>query len=368
MAASLGLNLEIAQKLVSQAFPDSLYTHVIRISEISTKTSFGYSPRIRTFIIDLSSNASTTPTHTTFLTVSLSSVEDSIPVPYLPNSLAVFQSLVSLIRSQTPIPLAPPILDESLSLPEFPHAYILTPPERLQSSSIISLSSARKQNLLSSEQEVLVDLGLGQLLGQLHSKVQNDFYGRAVTEGVPKDPSYSWQETFTTLLESVFVHFEGRPNAEITSIISSLRPSLARAIAFYLFDDVEVPSLVWFTGSEDDIFIFKPLPSSNPKDPPTIAAFLPNLTHAIWGDPLLETFFLSSSTSSSNSAMMQGYVEGGGLPLLAFARQKTKRLWYTVFLAFLTLIERAREEDDKTLWALQMLKECVDKLKDAPCY
>ncbi|THU85142.1 hypothetical protein K435DRAFT_869620, partial [Dendrothele bispora CBS 962.96] len=144
-----------------------------------------------------------------------------------------------------------------------------------------------------------------------------------------------------------------------------------RAIAFYLFEDVEVPSLVWFTGSEDDIYIFKP---SSSKDPPNIAAFLPNLTHAIWGDPLLETFFLPSSSSpetnpSPSPAMMQGYLEAGGSNLLIFTRQKTKRLWYTVFLALVTMAEHmGHEEDDKMSWALQTLKECTEKLKEAACY
>ncbi|KAF5366276.1 hypothetical protein D9758_005664 [Tetrapyrgos nigripes] len=361
---------ENAQQLVQKAFPDVPHSHV-DITEIPTKGSFCYSQTIRTYILSLSTSPDSPSSHITFLTICTSEDSNS---PYPPNTLPVFAHLISLIRSQTPVPLSPPVLDTSLTV--LPHPYLLSPPEEIQLSSIITLSSARQQKLLSPEQEAVVDFGLGQLLAQLHSQVQNDWFGRALgPDTTPAEPSYSWQETFTSLLESLLSHLQSPSFSQaIQSQIpfNELRLYLGRAIAFYLFDDVEVPSLVWFTGSEDDIYIFKPTASTNPSDLPTIAAFLPSLTHAIWGDPLLETFFLPSKGKGGElpSAVMEGYREGGGEILQAFPRQKTKRLWYNVFLALLVLIERSAfdEEDERRGWALETLKDSALQLKDAPCY
>ena len=86
--------------------------------------------------------------------------------------------------------------------------------------------------------------------------------------------------------------------------------------------------------------------------------------HALWGDPLLETMFMEPSAA---------FVEGYGGPLIVFARQKTKRLWYTLFLSLVVLVQAKRlglgEVDyEKVRWAKETAGKCVAGLKDAPCY
>lgn len=135
---------------------------------------------------------------------------------------------------------------------------------------------------------------------------------------------------------------------------SDLRKYLSRAIGFYLFDDVEVPSLVWFTGNEDDILISCPDESAEP----TIANVALKFTHAMWGDPLLESFFMPPGPS-------QGVLEGYEVPLMPFARQRTKRIWYTIYLALIMLVEGDGEQRE---WAHKVLSKSAEQLKDAPCY
>lgn len=104
----------------------------------------------------------------------------------------------------------------------------------------------------------------------------------------------------------------------------------------------------------------------------TITSFIP-LSHAIWGDPLLESVFIGDP----EPAFLEGY---GGNPIL-FARQRTKRTWYTLFLALVITIQakrgvglgalralRAQEDESKVAWAKDSITACIEKLKDAPCY
>ncbi|KIK57467.1 hypothetical protein GYMLUDRAFT_75655 [Collybiopsis luxurians FD-317 M1] len=339
------VSLEEAQKAISKAFPDY---HVD-----------GYTPTHKTYIIQLSLSSQSPSTHTSFITVSIPPDRSS---PYHPNSLQVFHQLITLIHDQTSIPIPEPILDVSLNV--ISHPYLVTPPYPVQSQSIVPLSLARSQHLLTPQQEAFVDLSIGQLLGQLHSRVQNDWFGRPSTSQ-PADASYSWQETFISLLEPLLEHAQAA-QIDLGASYQDVHQYLSRAIAFFLFDDVQVPSLIWFTGSEDDIYISRPSPSDTS---PTvqIAAILPTVAHSLWGDPLLETFFLPPAPSE---AVREGYLGGGGEPLLVFARQKTKRLWYTVFLALVVLIGRGEEMqgDEKKTWALEALRRSTEALKDAPCY
>jgi hypothetical protein len=134
-----------------------------------------------------------------------------------------------------------------------------------------------------------------------------------------------------------------------------------------------VPSLVWFTGSEDDIYVFEAAPAG--KKNGTIATVLPNFAHALWGDPLLETFFLPPAPSA---AVLEGYTGSGGGQLIVFPRQKTKRLWYTIFLALIVLRECSQTSESDTTasegevhsreWAIDLLRNSLLALKDAPCY
>lgn len=317
---------------------------------------------------DTSGHPTVAPRHQTpcacFLTIAAPTTS---PSEYNPNSLPVIHTLLNLIRSKTEIPLAESILDTSLSL--IPYHFLLSGTTNTTSDHLVSIADARKLGLFSEKASAFIDLELGKLLGQLHSNVQNDWFGVPSLKE-PTDPSYSWQETFTSLLEGLISHFEkGDIKVDFEIPYEKIRLYHSRAIGFSLFDDVEVPSLVWVTGSEDDIFIAKP---SDPDDPWRfeIAAILPVAPHALWGDPLLESFFIPPNPSK---AMAEGYIGGGGGALTIFPRQNTKRIWYDLFLALLVLYEiralgDADELKEKRAWCEKTILDSVDALKDAPCY
>ncbi|KAK0444218.1 uncharacterized protein EV420DRAFT_1574825 [Desarmillaria tabescens] len=346
---ALSLSLADAQRLISAHGLDAAHSTVINVSEVDND-AFSYTRDRRAYVVDLSSSKDAAPTHSCFISVSLPSSLPLSPDSYHPNSIQVISKLISLIHKHTSIPIADPSLDTS----EGGLWYLITPIHPFPSSAIIPLSHARNNGLLTAQQSVLIDLTLGKFLGQLHSGVMNEWYGPPLL-GEPPDPSYSWQETFTSTLEALLVEMESK-SYELP--FEDIRRYLSRAIAFFLFDDVEVPSLVWFTGSDDDIYI-----SLNGADV-SIAAILPNVAHAIWGDPLLESLFMSGM----NEALLEGYKDGGGETLVIFRRQKTKRLWYTLFLALVVLTERNGTAGPREQWAKETIMQCTDSLKDAPCH
>ncbi|KAG7440445.1 uncharacterized protein BT62DRAFT_1012663 [Guyanagaster necrorhizus] len=345
---TFSLSLEDAQKLISAHGFDASHSTVVEITEV-VNDAFSYTRDRKTYVVDLSASKELAPTHSCFISVSLPSSPPDTPDPYHPNSLQVIGKLISLIHRHTAIPIADPSLDTSREL-----WYLITPIHPLPSSAIITLSHARNKGLLTAQQLVLLDLTLGKFLGQLHSGVMNEWFGLPLL-GEPPDPSYSWQETFTSVLEALLAEAESK-SYELP--FEDIRRYLSRAIAFFLFDDVQVPSLVWFTGSDDDIYI------SLDGTGASIAAILPNVAHAIWGDPLLESFFMSGM----NEALLEGYKDGGGETLVVFSRQKTKRLWYTLFLALVVLTERNGTAGPREQWAKETIMQCADSLKDAPCH
>lgn len=315
---------------------------------------YSFTRLYRTYILEISAAGDENATHSSFLTLSEAGDEQRTSAQWHPNSLSVSAKIITLITSQTSIPVAQPVLDTSCDI--LPHHFLLTLPYHLAFSSVISLSDAKQQNLLTPEQLTFIDLNIGRLLGQLHSGVLNEWYGLP-QEFNPPAPSYSWQESFTLLFESLLSE-----QSESEMPLQEIRKYLSRAIAYFLFDDVEVPSLVWMTGSDDDIYLH--IKDSSPQSV-AIAAILPNVAHAIWGDPLLETFFMPPAPSK---ALLEGYVDGGGEPLLVFPRQKTKRLWYTLFLALLVLSEHPNQNEEKRKWALDTSQKCVEALQRAQFY
>jgi len=353
-----------------------LYNHLLLLAIITGSHTLN----TKTYLIKLSAPApsNSNPPRSYFLTVSLVPQE---PAPiYHPNSLFIINQLISLIHVQTSIPIPHPTLDTSLTIIPY-HYLLLCPSVPATHSSLSTLSSARKLHLLTPEQDFLIDLQLGVYLSQLHA-IQNDWFGLPLPIE-PADPSYSWQETFTLLLETLLRDLELKDQESLIPY-EDVRRYLSRAIGFFLFDDVETPSLIWFTGTEDDVYITIPFSDesdSEAQPTPTIRTILPNFAHSLWGDPLLETVFMPPGPST---ALLEGYVDGGGGPLIVFPRQKTKRIWYTVFLALLVLADygvaaqgpgasvQARDEtcftEEKRIWAREMLKQCVEALKDAPCY
>jgi hypothetical protein len=324
-----------------------------------------------------------------------------------PNSLETIHHLLTLIRERTAIPLVPHAFDQSRTI--IPHPYLIffeseTPTPVGPDTTVIPLPDACKGGLIGSQDKVAIDLQLGMYLAQMHA-IQNDWFGRPHGAGspqaqaaftpMPDEPeepsSYSWQETFTHRLEALLQHMQHHQPATtdhpdrilIHKLATELpyidiRRYLARAIASFLFDDAEVPTLVSFTASESDIRVAIPKQSSlsslsgiMTSTTATIVSFQPNLTYALWADPLLETFFLPPGPSD---ALQEGYVGAGGGRLIVFPRQKTKRLWYTFYLALVVLMEWDRTSDaleqhnEKIRWAAEVSMKCVKALKDAPCY
>ncbi|GBE84197.1 hypothetical protein SCP_0601750 [Sparassis crispa] len=268
---------------------------------------------------------------------------------YAPNTLAVEHTFLQQLAQYTSIPQPTPhALDTSLAL--LPHHYLLLSRPRG-----LPLSHVRARGLLSERQALMLQLRMGAYLKQLHG-VQNDWFGLPAQAG---DALYSWQEAFTGLLEDLLeeAHMRG-----VDAPYADVRGFLSRAIGFFLFDDCEVPSLVSFTGDEDAVLLDIDPDAPAQADEVVITSFL-SFSHALWGDPLLETLFLNPS-----AALVEGY----GGPLVLFARQKTKRIWYTLFLAVAVLVQAKREEmadeDKRVVWARETLAKCIEDLKDAPCY
>ena len=292
------------------------------------------------------------------------------PETYQPNSLRLIHHILAHIRAQTDIPAQDSILDTSLDL--VPFQYLLSPACHITSSDIVSLSTARQSGLLSPADVLLIDLQIGKHLGQLHSGVQNDWFGLPQLD-TPKDPSYSWQETFLLIFETLLSEFEAE---DVHLPYEEIRSHFSQAIGSFLFDDVEVPSLIWFTGSDHDIYVS--LPADPAADFRGVVAILPNVAHALWGDPLLETFFLPPNPST---AMLEGYSQSGGGPLTILPRHKTKRAWYTLFLALVVLKKRAYTIDigaqgSKVLsttevnqaWVIDTILQSLEFLRNAPTY
>jgi len=273
---------------------------------------------------------------------------------YAPNSLATEQALLQLISQHTSIPL-PAILtlDTSLSLVQYPYLLLSRPRG-------IPLSAAAASGALSARQRALLDLRQGAFLKQLHEQVQNEWFGLPTQAA---DGLYSWQEAFTLLLEELLDEACGRG---VPLPYDDVRRYLSRAIGSFLFDDCDVPSLISFTGDADSTIVDFDIEKPTEGDEVEITSFL-SVSHALWGDPLMETMFLEP-----REALLEGY---GGSPIV-FPRQKTTRLWYTLFLALMVLVQHKREEearadkdgDEKVRWATETLQKCAEELEDAPCY
>ncbi|KAG6837402.1 hypothetical protein H0H93_010020 [Arthromyces matolae] len=365
---ALSINLEEAQQIIDQNFPPSHH----------------HSPDMKTYVADLLKRGdAANPSSSCFITIARP--EPTVVGAYYQNSLPVIAKLLTMIRTQTAIPIRESTLDVSQSI--VPYHYLLSPPSPFPSSSIMSLPVARASGLLSEKTELSIDLLLGAFLGQLHSGVQNDWYGQPTLENSQTpatDAGYSWQETFTQWLENLLQQVEKNESAYHVNLpFNDIRRYLSRAIGSFLFDDVEVPSLIWFTGSDDDIYVSLPsssAASSTTTEPGTIAAILPNVSHAIWGDPLLEAFMMGPEDKvelgeGPSQAFIEGYKGGGGGQVFIFLRQKTKRLWYSIFLALVMLTKygpcKEGEEvwiEEKRQWAREALDKLVLALKDAPYY
>ncbi|KAJ3502269.1 hypothetical protein NLJ89_g8966 [Agrocybe chaxingu] len=374
-ARPLLLTKEQAQDAVCKHLPEARQAILAAISEIPN-SGYSHTSNAKTYSIDITSSPEfRDPPSSFFITISQPLPNSSEPQSdWRPNNLLLTHHILTLIRSNTDIPIPQLVLDTSLSLPSIPYHYLISHPIPIRSQDLISLSEAREKGLLDEKDNVFLNLQIGRFLGQMHSRVQNDWYG-LIEKEEPRGPSYSWQETFTLFLETLLVEFETDSDNGIALPHEEIRRLLSRAIGFYLFDDLEVPSLVWFTGSLADIYITVPSSTTSA----TIVTILPNFPHALWGDPLLESVFMSYGVEGGKEkeALMEGYQAGGGGPILAFPRQRTKRIWYTLFMA-LVILKEVKNGDPRSTsgeqvgvdrqWAISTISSCVKLLRNAPCY
>ncbi|KAH9944647.1 hypothetical protein B0H21DRAFT_779484 [Amylocystis lapponica] len=339
-APALGsaVTLEQAQRIVDLHRP----AKVVSLNELDVQ---GFSAFTQTtiYVIELSGGTAYA------LKVAPLSTQTT-PSAYAPNSLESEHALLQLVATQTDIP-HPDIIAFDTSLATLPHPYLLLSHPRGT-----LLSHARASGSLSPRQSLLLDLRMGAYLKQLHERVQNDWFG---LPSQARAELYSWQEAFTGLLEALLTDAEARG---VRLPYADVRQYLSRAIGFFLFDDCDVPSLVSFAGDADAVLV----DLEGAADDVPVAAFL-SFSHALWGDPLLETMFVDPS-----AALIEGY----GGPLVLFARQKTKRIWYTLFLALMVTVHMRRDghaasdgqDGEKVKWADAALSRCVADLKDAPYY
>ncbi|KIP03650.1 hypothetical protein PHLGIDRAFT_229543 [Phlebiopsis gigantea 11061_1 CR5-6] len=311
------------------------------------------------------------------LLISSSPDEIVASAPVLCTPLSVYQSLLNLLSENTSIP-HPTVLSHSDTRDIIPAEYLILscPPGT-------PLSDLRHAGRLSDRQNMLIDLEIGRWMREMHERVQNEWFGpptaqRAPPVGAPfalpsvfggggaeEEPSYSWQETFTALLEELLACAEHAGLAPGVSF-ADVRLCLGRAIGSFLFDDCEVPSLVSFVGDPGGVLIELSAESAEPR---ITSLLLP--VYALYGDPLLETFFVAGNDGSAapSQALLEGY---GGSPIL-FARHKTKRVWYDAFLCLSVLVSCGQvsdneEQQSKIQWSQKRLLECAELLKDAPCY
>ena len=184
---------------------------------------------------------------------------------------------------------------------------------------------------------------LGKHLRKIHT-IDNDWFG------VPGEPSdvISWEEAFTLLLEALLDKTEADELWD-TVKIEHIRGALSRAIGFFLFDDVEVPSLVWLTGYESSVMEVEENGESK-------LMFL-GFSHAVWGDPRMERVFMEEAKD-----IQEGYDES----LFLLPRQRIKGVWYALFFALLVVVES--EDLRRVEKARTKVEECVNRLQLAEYY
>jgi len=179
---------------------------------------------------------------------------------------------------------------------------------------------------------------LGRHLRKIH-EIDNDWFG------VPGEPSdvISWEEAFTLLLEALLDKTAVDDWGD-TVKIEHIRGALSRAIGFFLFDDVEAPSLVWLTGDESSVMEVE----ENGESKLTFLGF----SHAVWGDPRMERVFMDEVKD-----IQEGYEEH----LFLLPRQRIKRVWYALFFALLVVVES--EDARRVEKARLKVGECVNRLQ-----
>ncbi|KAG8221537.1 hypothetical protein J3R82DRAFT_1755 [Butyriboletus roseoflavus] len=333
-------------------------------------------------------------------------------------TLPALSDLLSKILDNTVVPVPRPVAhDVSGGEGKWQFGWLLlrVPGSLPHTHPPVSLASVRHQ--LSPGQLARVELRLGTYLCALHG-ITNDWFGIPMDRPTPEPPSipsfatllaasqtgedgegdgedmtpYSWQDTFVLQLEELLEHVCGDAEARRTAPsgyrvdvdidVDDLRRSLTRAIGSFLFDDVEMPRLIWVTGNEEDVIVSVTREkgsdgaASEEDTEADIAYILPTFGRALWGDPLMETWFLPPGPTTAIKEGYFGSEEDG--TLIVFPRHQTKRMWYTVYLALMVLAEEMPQGEggettqasgrETIRWARSILPKCVEILKNAPCY
>ncbi|KAH6911578.1 hypothetical protein BKA70DRAFT_1219709 [Coprinopsis sp. MPI-PUGE-AT-0042] len=413
----LVLGPEDAQKVVDKHLSvDGCAVKVVDVKEVpSSKLSFVNDKKIYILDIERSANGHTLK-QICFVTIASpnTSVSSSVGRIYT-LSLKTIHNLLKRVHCHTSIPGSKTTLDTSRST--IPYDILLSAPVTVASATsqtqvVTSLST--HSPLLPAQTLHRVHVTLGTHLAELHTGVQNSWFGVPDLGERGGPNSTSWQETFVNLFESV-VQFVKEKEAEagvgfgrkrsVSVVVEDglfmeeedegdkplpyreMQLYMSRAIAFYLFDDIKVPSLVWLTGNEEDVYISAPTSeaaeSHLPSTDAEVIAFLPSFSHALWGDPLLETLFKElcsppSSRPPTLEGLMEGYTSTGSLPLISLSRHRTKRLWYTVYLCLVVLGESYSTLSptavpdlsgialENAKWARRTVIRCIRALKDSP--
>ncbi|KAG9315318.1 hypothetical protein JVU11DRAFT_4457 [Chiua virens] len=262
----------------------------------------------------------------------VSPLQSGTTAPPGPITLPALSIVLSKILDNTAVPVPRPVAhDVSGNDGKWPFGWLLLriPGSSPRSPATTSLASIR--HVLSPTQLARIGLRLGTYLRALHG-VTNDWFGVPMDKE-PEPPSvpsfaallaageegegegegedmtpYSWQDTFVSqfegLLERVCGDAETRKSTPCDIDVDQLRRSLSRAIGSFLFDDVEMPRLIWVTGNEEDVIVSLAGEDDREAD---ISYILPTFGRAIWGDPLMEAWFLPPGPSA---AIGEGYFDG----------------------------------------------------------
>jgi hypothetical protein len=279
-----------------------------------------------------------------------------------PNGLRAQYELLSALHAHTsseppPIPLPFPVPIALNADAPRPHT-LARLPLAAPLSPLKSLATVRGDGTLPPEQVASLDLHFGLALRTLHN-LQSEWCGPPPLES---EGLYSWQEAFERLVDEALCAAEsaGDVFASAEDVVA-LRARLARAIGAFLFDDVEVPSLVALTTGAESVFVAG---ADGDDGEPRLALLLPSFAHLLYGDPLLERTF--SPSEAPSRALLEGY---GSPPPIVFARQRTKRMWYDLYLGLVVLLGARRVGSDQNLdWATQLVEHNRVLLRDAPCY
>ena len=274
----------------------------------------------------------------------------------VPNSIQAQYKILSALHAQ--ILSAPPPVPLPFPVPiainiDTPRPYILAHLPSPLPPSVQLKRLAAIRDVLTPEQGAALDLRFGVALRTMHN-LQNEWCGPPAleTEGL-----YNWQEAFTLLVEETLGAAESAGIASADDVIA-LRSYLGRAIGAFLFDDVEVPSLVSLTTGTESVFV------ADIDGETRLALLLPSFAHLLYGDPLLERAF--SPSEAPSNALLEGY---GVPPPVVFARQRTKRMWYDLYLGLVVLLGARRVGNDQNVdWAVRLVEHSPVLIKNAPCY